>query len=713
LKIKKVKFYDIYINVLENDWSGMGFISGKVWEPHIIKFLMDELTPNSNFLDVGSNYGIHSFIASKLCKKVYSFEPQKLIYDLCNQSIKDNDIKNIHLFNIALGNKNTKLNMQKFDYLNQDIHVGDVSLVFDSQIGEEVIVNKLDDVINDKIDFIKIDVQGYEKFVLEGGDKIINEHKPIMIIEIETQQLSKFGYDSASLFNYIKKLDYHIFFLEYHYPSDFVCVHNSKLKEFIEKNKNNIKELTENNGLNNCLNYGINEKITYSEEITHNALTLDKIKPKINNKMELNFTLHKTKNNDRVLMTNGPIQQETLLYEVINGTQFVNIKSEDIELDNNWVIRVDHNGKVYEYFEQIIKEEPKLNELNELNELSEPKFTASEFMELLKPILFDLETKILSMGNPHQETFVNLTKESNKIQVESLDEQKNLNNKDVNILVTSICFVNRKKLGAEIYATFANRLLNDVMNKTPFDYRIITNEPFHFEENKNAWGDRIIITEDNLEHEKLTVGPFNQLLKYKTMLGVDKKYDWILYLDCDAGFTSTLDVDKLNNQIKYWESLSFDFLAPRTNAVLKNELNDHENKKSNFLQSNPGKEFNPWIHGGNLFSAKFIFYNITPTSGPIEWGDPIKWMDAKLPSEHVWLIKNNEKLEKCGRIFKSLNEKFETQSADNLITWDMEAFEVGVSSKLAGYNMGELGNEGEFHILNIGFNFNNWEKVKY
>jgi hypothetical protein len=43
----------------------------------------------------------------------------------------------------------------------------------------------------------------------------------------------------------------------------------------------------------------------------------------------------------------------------------------------------------------------------------------------------------------------------------------------------------------------------------------------------------------------------------------------------------------------------------------------------------------------------------------------------------------------------------------------MEAFEVGVSSKLAGYNMGELGNEGEFHILNIGFNFNNWEKVKY
>ena len=59
------------------------------------------------------------------------------------------------------------------------------------------------------------------------------------------------------------------------------------------------------------------------------------------------------------------------------------------------------------------------------------------------------------------------------------------------------------------------------------------------------------------------------------------------------------------------------------------------------------------------------------------------------------------------------NEKFETQTPDNLITWDMEAFEVGVSALLAGYNMGDLGNDGQFHVLKIGFNFNNWEKVKY
>jgi hypothetical protein len=87
-------------------------------------------------------------------------------------------------------------------------------------------------------------------------------------------------------------------------------------------------------------------------------------------------------------------------------------------------------------------------------------------------------------------------------------------------------------------------------------------------------------------------------------------------------------------------------------------------------------------------------------------------MEAKLPSEHIWYIKNDERLEKCGTQFKKFNEKFESQSPDNIITADMEAFEVGVSALLAGYNMGELGGE-HFSVMKVGFNFNNWEKVKY
>lgn len=269
--IKKTFLNDIVINVLENDWSGMDFIGGKLWEPHIVQFLENELLETSNFIDVGSNYGYLSVKASKFCNKVFSFEPQSLMYDLSKQTISDNSINNIEVFNFALGDEEKEIYLSKIDYSGSGIHVGEVSIQYSNDVGETVKVVKLDNIFNDFVDIIKIDVQGYEKFVLKGSEEIIKNNKPILIVEIENHQLGKFNYNSGDLFNFIRDLDYYIFFLEYHYPSDFVCVHNSKLNDFREKNKNFIKPLLDSNGLNNCLNYGVNEMISYSEEIKYNT----------------------------------------------------------------------------------------------------------------------------------------------------------------------------------------------------------------------------------------------------------------------------------------------------------------------------------------------------------------------------------------------------------------------------------------------------------
>ena len=84
----------------------------------------------------------------------------------------------------------------------------------------------------------------------------------------------------------------------------------------------------------------------------------------------------------------------------------------------------------------------------------------------------------------------------------------------MNILVSTICFVNRQKPGAEIYSTFAQRLIEDVMQKTPYDIMITTNEPEHFLNQKEIYGDRVIIRTELLETHRLTVGVFNQLLKF-------------------------------------------------------------------------------------------------------------------------------------------------------------------------------------------------------
>ena len=61
------------------------------------------------------------------------------------------------------------------------------------------------------------------------------------------------------------------------------------------------------------------------------------------------------------------------------------------------------------------------------------------------------------------------------------------------ILVSSICFVNRNRPGAEIYAIFAKRLINDIMTKTVHDIMITTNEIEHFNDEISKYGEIIII----------------------------------------------------------------------------------------------------------------------------------------------------------------------------------------------------------------------------
>jgi glycosyltransferase involved in cell wall biosynthesis len=256
-----------------------------------------------------------------------------------------------------------------------------------------------------------------------------------------------------------------------------------------------------------------------------------------------------------------------------------------------------------------------------------------------------------------------------------------------NILVSAISFVNHSKTGSEIYTTFAKRLINDVLTKTPYDVQITTNSYDNFSDVVGV--ERVFIREDNIETHKTHVAAFNQLLKFTAIKNIDKKYDWVLYLDCDAGFIEPLNVDVLESKMDYWESMGYDMIALRTDATY-----DHAEKE--YLESLERNDGNK-----KLFDDKFKFYGIQP-----------KWRGSKLPSEHILLVKNNTKLELMSEEFEKFCYKFETQEPNNVITFDMEAFEIGVSAFLAGYNMGEMGWNNQTEILKVGFNHNNWEKIK-
>jgi FkbM family methyltransferase len=258
----KTKTDNFIINTLSNDWCGLSIHNSENWEPHIVDFLKRNLKRDSVFLDVGSNYGWHSIKCSSLCETVYSFEPQKYIHDIQKMSIDQNDITNVKLFNCGIGDKIETKEMSPIDYNNPSINMGDLSLGVG---GEQIEVKTLDSLEIPKVDFIKIDVQGYEKFVLSGAQNTISSSKPTIIIEMEDHQLRRFNYGVVELFEILRNFGYYIYLLDYFYPSDHVCVHKDNLEEFVKTNGDYIKELLESNNLNHNLENGVTEKIIYEK----------------------------------------------------------------------------------------------------------------------------------------------------------------------------------------------------------------------------------------------------------------------------------------------------------------------------------------------------------------------------------------------------------------------------------------------------------------
>ena len=120
------------------------------------------------------------------------------------------------------------------------------------------------------------------------------------------------------------------------------------------------------------------------------------------------------------------------------------------------------------------------------------------------------------------------------------------------ILVTTISYVNDKRPGSEIYTTYAKRLINDVLTKTPYDIMVSTNRSDLFKEFDDV--EMVCIKQVDLVDHKTHVGAFNQLLKFSALQCIDSEYDWVLYLDCDAGFTEPVDFNEIDRYLAFLDS---------------------------------------------------------------------------------------------------------------------------------------------------------------
>lgn len=196
----------------------------KRWEPHFESVVKEFITPKDTVIDCGANFGYNSVIMGRALNNeglLIAFEPQRIIYQQLNGNLILNNIYNCVSYNIGLGNKNIKTQLNYVNYEAEWVNIGDTSV---GSGGEEITISKLDDFNFKNVNFIKIDVQGYELYLLQGAENTIATYKPTLFIEIEPHQLNKFNLNENDLINYIKSFGYRIFKINNEYPCDHICV---------------------------------------------------------------------------------------------------------------------------------------------------------------------------------------------------------------------------------------------------------------------------------------------------------------------------------------------------------------------------------------------------------------------------------------------------------------------------------------------------------
>ena len=201
-KIFDIKNTKFYLPNYPTDCISQCIVGGKdYWDKSALNLIDKYLKDNSVILDIGANVGSHSlyWAIERKAQKVYSFEPYTQTYEILETNIKLNNLEKIVFpSNKGLSNETCNAKVKSFWERN----VGGTSFEKNSEGDFEFVsVDSLN--IPEKIDLIKIDVEGHEMEVLEGAIKTIFNNKPIIVIETfnkkeqVTQFLNSLGFTLA------------------------------------------------------------------------------------------------------------------------------------------------------------------------------------------------------------------------------------------------------------------------------------------------------------------------------------------------------------------------------------------------------------------------------------------------------------------------------------------------------------------------------------
>ncbi len=210
-----------------------------IWSPSETILLEKMLKKGQTVIEVGANYGFFTLLMSKIIGdqgKIVSFEANPLVFNNLKNSILLNKITNVELHNKGLSDREFN---SFIVWDNKNIGAGYILDEKEAQnfdvlktLHEKVKVSTLSKEFhhNLKVDFLTMDIEGYEFFVLKGADDIINNNHDILIkMEWCPSHLIRAGETVEHFIEYLEEKKFKVYEID-HYSGSVSPIQSQHLK---------------------------------------------------------------------------------------------------------------------------------------------------------------------------------------------------------------------------------------------------------------------------------------------------------------------------------------------------------------------------------------------------------------------------------------------------------------------------------------------------
>ena len=183
------------------------------------KIMEEKIEMGNIVVDVGANIGLHTLNMARIVGntgQVFAFEPDPSNFEILKKNVKINNYKNIILEQKAVGDKHGRITLYQSDHPGKH-RIFPQTEQAKGQVQVELtnLDNYFDSDMIDKINFIKIDVEGLEFSVLKGMKNILKNSKKIKILfEFMPENTMEVGFTPIELLNYLTSNDFKLYCMD-------------------------------------------------------------------------------------------------------------------------------------------------------------------------------------------------------------------------------------------------------------------------------------------------------------------------------------------------------------------------------------------------------------------------------------------------------------------------------------------------------------------